>query len=109
MNGNTSVDTEGADDPAGRFCRLGAPGAQLGGGSGRGILASLRAGSAMPNPPRPLPFGPGSSSGRSGPFPMDLLVRTPARVRQRLKEGQSFLTEILSRGKVLYEKDDVYT
>jgi uncharacterized protein len=40
------------------------------------------------------------------PFPMDLIVRTPAKVRRRLKEGESFLTEIMSRGKVLYEKDD---
>jgi predicted nucleotidyltransferase len=40
------------------------------------------------------------------PFPMDLIVRTPARLRQRLKEGQSFLTEVISNGKVLYEKDD---
>src|SRR6516225_6703808 len=40
------------------------------------------------------------------PFPMDLLVRTPASVRWRLEEAESFLTEILTRGKVLYEKDD---
>jgi predicted nucleotidyltransferase len=42
----------------------------------------------------------------TAPFPMDLIVRTPHRVRQRLKEGESFLTEILSKGKVLYESDD---
>ena len=40
------------------------------------------------------------------PFPMDLIVRTPTRLRQRLREGESFLTEIISSGKVLYEKDD---
>jgi predicted nucleotidyltransferase len=40
------------------------------------------------------------------PFPMDLIVRTPARVRQRLEESESFLTEVVTRGKVLYEKDD---
>jgi predicted nucleotidyltransferase len=40
------------------------------------------------------------------PFPMDLIVRTPAKLRRRLKEGESFLTEVLSRGKVLHEKDD---
>jgi predicted nucleotidyltransferase len=39
------------------------------------------------------------------PFPMDLLVRTPESVKWRLEEAESFLTEILSKGKVLYEKD----
>src|SRR5438874_1479256 len=40
------------------------------------------------------------------PFPMDLLVRTPKNMKWRLEEGESFLTEIVSKGKVLYEKDD---
>jgi predicted nucleotidyltransferase len=40
------------------------------------------------------------------PFPMDLLVRTPANVAWRLAEAESFLTEVLTKGKVLYEKDD---
>jgi uncharacterized protein len=40
------------------------------------------------------------------PFPMDLIVRTPAAVRRRLAEGDLFLTEILARGKVLYEAGD---
>jgi predicted nucleotidyltransferase len=40
------------------------------------------------------------------PFPMDLVVRTPAKMRRRLAEGESFLTEVVSRGKVLHEKDD---
>ena len=38
------------------------------------------------------------------PFPMDLIVRTPRTMRWRLKEGDSFLTEIVTKGKVLYEK-----
>jgi predicted nucleotidyltransferase len=38
------------------------------------------------------------------PFPMDLLVRTPKNMRWRLAEGDSFLTEVVSKGKVLYEK-----
>jgi predicted nucleotidyltransferase len=38
------------------------------------------------------------------PFPMDLLVRTPKNMRGRLAEGDSFLTEIVTKGKVLYEK-----
>jgi predicted nucleotidyltransferase len=37
-------------------------------------------------------------------FPMDLIVRTPNDRRWRIKEGESFHTEILSKGKVLYEK-----
>jgi len=39
-------------------------------------------------------------------FPMDLIVRTPANLKWRLDAGESFHTEILTRGKVLYEKDD---
>jgi predicted nucleotidyltransferase len=41
----------------------------------------------------------------AAPFPLDLIVRTPRQVSWRLKEGESFLTTIVSRGKVLYEKD----
>jgi predicted nucleotidyltransferase len=40
------------------------------------------------------------------PFSMDLIVRTPAEMKWRLEEKESFLTEIISRGKVLYEKDN---
>ena len=40
------------------------------------------------------------------PFPMDLLVRTPQNLHWRLAEGDSFLREIASKGKVLYEKAD---
>ncbi|MBI1904192.1 MAG: nucleotidyltransferase domain-containing protein [Planctomycetia bacterium] len=40
------------------------------------------------------------------PFPMDLIVRTPQNLKWRLEEGESFHTEILTRGKVLYEKSD---
>jgi predicted nucleotidyltransferase len=40
------------------------------------------------------------------PFPMDLLVRTPRNLKWRLEEGDWFLREIVSQGKVLYEKDD---
>jgi predicted nucleotidyltransferase len=39
-------------------------------------------------------------------FPLDILVRTPANLRWRLEEGDSFLREVMSRGKVLYEKGD---
>src|SRR3954454_11257121 len=40
------------------------------------------------------------------PFPMDLIVRTPHNLGWRLAEKESFHTEIVTRGKVLYEKDD---
>jgi predicted nucleotidyltransferase len=40
------------------------------------------------------------------PFPMDLLVRTPATLRWRLAAGDSFLGEVMAKGKVLYEEAD---
>jgi predicted nucleotidyltransferase len=38
------------------------------------------------------------------PFPLDIIVRTPENVRRGLQEGNSFLTEIMTKGKTLYEK-----
>jgi predicted nucleotidyltransferase len=38
-------------------------------------------------------------------FPLDLLVRTPKFLEARLKCGDSFIQDIMTRGKVLYEKD----
>jgi len=35
--------------------------------------------------------------------PIDIIVRTPKQIRQRLKWGDSFVKEIMSKGKVLYE------
>jgi uncharacterized protein len=40
------------------------------------------------------------------PFPLDLIVRTPKNLSWRLQEGDSFLEEIVKRGRVLYEKND---
>lgn len=40
------------------------------------------------------------------PFPLDLIVRTPKTLAWRLEEGDSFLREIVARGKVLYDKFD---
>lgn len=37
-------------------------------------------------------------------FPLDLLVRRPENLAWRLAEGDSFLREVMDRGKVLYEK-----
>src|SRR5438105_15125275 len=38
----------------------------------------------------------------SAPFPMDLIVRTPYSMTWRLAEGESFLTEIVTTGTVIY-------
>ncbi len=35
---------------------------------------------------------------------MDLLVRTPQEVAERLKGGDSFFREVMTRGRVLYER-----
>jgi predicted nucleotidyltransferase len=37
-------------------------------------------------------------------FPLDLIVFTPKNLAWRLKEGDSFLSEVISKGRVLYEK-----
>ena len=39
-------------------------------------------------------------------FPVDLIVRTPDKVRERIGMGDDFMREILEKGKVLYEADD---
>jgi uncharacterized protein len=39
------------------------------------------------------------------PFPLDLIVRTPQNLKWRLEEGESFHTEVVTKGKVLYEKE----
>ena len=36
-------------------------------------------------------------------FPVDLLVRDPDFLRERLSEGDSFLEEITTKGRVMYE------
>ncbi len=40
------------------------------------------------------------------PFPLDIIVRTPQKLAWRLKEGDWFLREVVSQGKVLYAKPD---
>jgi predicted nucleotidyltransferase len=37
-------------------------------------------------------------------FPMDILVRSPQEVSQRLQMGDSFLRDIMERGVILYER-----
>lgn len=36
-------------------------------------------------------------------FPLDLIVRTPQDIGRRLAERECFLTEVMTRGQVLYE------
>ncbi len=38
------------------------------------------------------------------PFPMDLIVRSPEMLAERLEMGDSFMTEIVTKGRVLHEK-----
>ncbi len=40
------------------------------------------------------------------PFALELIVRTPKRLRRDWEDGDWFLREILAKGKVLYEKAD---
>ncbi len=37
------------------------------------------------------------------PFPLDVLVRTPGKVRERLEMGDAFMHRIVKKGKLLYE------
>lgn len=38
------------------------------------------------------------------PFPVDIIVRTPAEVAERLALGDCFFGEIMAKGQVLYER-----
>ncbi len=40
------------------------------------------------------------------PFGLDILVRTPQEIRRRIPLGDFFLREIMSKGRVLYERSD---
>jgi predicted nucleotidyltransferase len=41
---------------------------------------------------------------RPRPFPMDIVVRTPQEVQERLEMGDYFMREVIEQGKVLYER-----
>jgi len=45
-------------------------------------------------------------SGIKAGMALDLLVRTPQQISQRLRIGDSFMREILERGKIVYEADN---
>ena len=38
-------------------------------------------------------------------FPVDILVREPAEITRRLRSGDSFITDVVTRGKVMYESE----
>jgi predicted nucleotidyltransferase len=40
-------------------------------------------------------------------LPMDIIVRTPAELAERLAMGDFFLAEILEKGKVLYRRESI--
>ncbi len=39
-------------------------------------------------------------------FPVDLLVRTPEKVRERIAMGDTFMQEVVRQGRILYEAVD---
>jgi len=41
-------------------------------------------------------------------FPLDLMVRSPERIRERLADGDRFVREILERGSPLYESGNAW-
>jgi predicted nucleotidyltransferase len=43
---------------------------------------------------------------RPRPFPLDILVKTPAEIMQALDREDPFIGEIMTRGRVLYERSD---
>ena len=43
--------------------------------------------------------------GLDSPMPLDLLVRTPEQVRERVEMEDFFMREIVEQGKVLYEEN----
>jgi predicted nucleotidyltransferase len=43
---------------------------------------------------------------RPRPFPLDLLVKTPAEIAQALERNDAFIREIIAQGRVLYERVD---
>jgi len=41
---------------------------------------------------------------RPRPFPLDILVKTPDEIRQGMEQGNAFIREIITQGRVLYER-----
>jgi predicted nucleotidyltransferase len=38
-------------------------------------------------------------------FPVDILVREPGEIARRLRRGDAFITDVLTRGEVMYEAE----
>ena len=38
-------------------------------------------------------------------FPVDILVREPIEIARRLRSGDSFITDVMTRGKIMYEAE----
>jgi predicted nucleotidyltransferase len=43
---------------------------------------------------------------RPRPFPLDILVRTPAEITRALEKGDAFINQLVTQGRVLYERSD---
>jgi len=43
---------------------------------------------------------------RPRPFPMDILVRTPQEITALLESGDSFFQEIMTQGKIIYDRQN---
>jgi predicted nucleotidyltransferase len=43
---------------------------------------------------------------RPRPFPLDILVKTPEEISRALTQGDPFIIEIVTQGRVLYERAD---
>ncbi len=57
----------------------------------------------MPTTQRPLRKAAEIAAAIEHPFPIDLLVRTPEDVTTRFERGDTFISEVLTKGIVLYE------
>jgi predicted nucleotidyltransferase len=43
---------------------------------------------------------------RPRPFPLDIVVRTPAEITRALEKGDAFINQLVTQGRVLYERSD---
>jgi len=41
---------------------------------------------------------------RPRPLPLDILVKTPDEIRQGVEQGNTFIREIITQGRILYER-----
>ena len=60
----------------------------------------------MESPLRPVDQAVAIRTAVEFPFPVDLLVRTPGQIEERVALGDDFLKEVLERGILLYKAND---